>query len=677
MASNASTPRCAAIVGPYLSGKTTLLEALLFGAGAISRKGNVTDGSAVGDRSQESRDKGMSTELNIATMEYLGEKWALIDCPGSVELMQEAWSALMVVDTAIVVCEPSPERAVTVAPILKFLDDHKIPHVVFINRMDTPGATVRGTFEALQSVSARPLVLREIPIRDGDELSGFVDLVSERAYRLNSDPAKPSDLMQMPDDFAPIEKQARAEMLEALADFDDSLLEELLEDVVPSTDEIYDNLTRDLHKDLIVPVFFGSAANGTGITRLLKVLRHEAPDAAESAGRLGIKSAGEGVAQVFKTLHAGHAGKLSLARIWGGDIADGDTLNGGRVGGVFSVMGQDHIKQPKAVAGEVVALGRIEGASTGDMLKASGGGRSIGWPDTPPPLFSLAIHAEKQGDDVKLSGALHKLVDEDPSLSYGHDEETGEFVLSGQGEVHLKIALAKLENRFGLKAAADRPQVPYKETIRKPASQHSRHKKQSGGHGEFGDVHLEIKPLQRGEGFVFSDTITGGVVPKQYIPGVEAGVVEYLKRGPLGFQVVDISVTLTDGSFHTVDSSDMAFRKAAGAAMREAMPNCGPVLLEPVCKVTVSVPNEFTPKIQRMVTGRRGQLLGFDVKEGWNGWDEVQALMPQAEMQDMIVELRSQTLGVGTYGYEFDHLQELTGKDADQVVAARSKALGR
>jgi len=539
--------------------------------------------------------------------------------------------------------------------------------------MDQAEASVRATFEALQSVSSRPLLLREIPMRnDAGEITGMVDLVSERAWKWN--PHKPSDLISLPDNLKDDEELARTEMLESLADFDDHLMEELLEDVVPSTDEIYENLTKDLQKDLIVPVFFGSAENENGINRLLKALRHETPDASITADRLGVDGSGGAVAQIFKTVHAGHSGKMSLARVWSGEVKDGMGLNGDRVGGISGLVGKTTTKKTSAKAGEVVAFGRMENAKTGDLLGESGK-IDCDWPEPPAPLYGFAINAEKQSDEVKLPGALAKLAEEDPSLHAAHSDDTGEYVLTGQGEVHLQIALSRMKGEYGLGVAHQRPMVPYKETIRKPASQQSRHKKQSGGHGEFGDVHLEIKPLPRGSGFNFSDTITGGVVPKQYIPAVEKGVIGTLGRGPLGFQVVDLAVTLTDGGFHAVDSSDMAFQKAAASGMREAMPNCSPVLLEPILNVRVSVPTEFTSKVQRMVSGRRGQILGFDAKEGWQGWDEVQAMMPQAEISDLIVELRSQSLGVGTYTYEFDHLQEFSGKEADKVVKARVESL--
>jgi len=667
-----SAPRCAALVGPYLSGKTSLLESILAHTGAVNRKGTIKEGNTVGDGTPEARARQMSTELNVATTEYLGDTWTFLDCPGFVELIQESYNVLMVVDAAVVVCEPEPHKALIVAPLLRFLDQHKIPHLLFINKMDNATAGVRETLEALQELSERPLVLRELPIRDGEQVTGFVDLVSERAFRWDS--GKRSELISLPEAVGEREREARTEMLEALADFDDGLLEKLLEDVVPSTDEIYAGLTRDLQQDLIVPVFFGSAEGMHGINRLLKALRHEAPEPTVTAERLEIDASAGPCARVFKSLHASHTGKLSYVRVWNGEIADGTTLNNERISGVNRVVGQKLDKQPRAVAGEVVAFGRLDEVATGALLSPSGKVDGGDWPQPLKPLFALAVHAQQRADEVKLSGALGRLVDEDPSMSFGHDADTGEFLLWGQGEMQINIALDRLRNRYGMEIASSQPQVPYKETIRGTVSQHARHKKQSGGHGEFGDVHLDISPLPRGGGFEFSDSITGGAVPKNYIPAVELGIKEYLNRGPLGFPVVDVAVTLTDGQFHTVDSSDMAFRKAAALGMREGMPKCSPVLLEPIFNVKITIPSEFTSRIQRLVSGRRGQILGFGPRTDWKGWDEVSVLLPQSEIHGLIIELRSATLGVGTFEWTFDHLQELTGRLADDVVAKRAAA---
>ncbi|WP_372884574.1 elongation factor G [Shimia sp.] len=661
MTTENSRARVAALVGPYSSGKTTLFEDILFAAGAIPRRGSVKDGTTTGDASPEARARSMSTEINVASFDYLGDPWTVIDCPGSVELIHDAQCAMMVADVVVVVCDPKPDRAVTLSPLLRFLDDRDIPHFIYINKMDQEEASVRATFEAVQAISSRPLVMREIPIRDGDgQLTGMVDLVSERAWRW--EPHKRSEMITLPKDLEDSEGEARNAMLESLADFDDDLMVELLEDVVPSTDEVYENLVRDLRQDLIVPVFFGSAENQNGVRRLMKALRHDAPFVADTAARLGLPDAGS-VAQVFSTRHAGKAGKMSYVRVWSGEVADGDTLNGDRVASVRQHVGAKSTLTGRGGAGEVISLGRMGSVNTGDLLTAEGSA-TADWPAPPAPMYALALQTEHQADEVRLSAALTRLVETDPSIHTQHNTETGELLLAGQGAIQLQIALQHLGADSGLKLTQTTPTVPFKETITRSVTQKARHKKQSGGHGEFADVELEIRPLQRGEGFAFDDRIVGGAVPKQYIPAVEKGVRAYLEKGPNGFPVVDVAVTLVDGSHHNVDSSDQAFQRAAIKAMGEAIPQCKPILLEPIQKATLSVPSEFTPKVQRIVSGRRGQLLGYDTKQGWAGWDEVQALIPQSEMMDIITELRSVSLGIGTHVSEFDHLQQVSAKDA-------------
>ena len=672
MTSRSSHPRVAALVGPFASGKTTLLEALLLATGTIHRKGSVAEGNCIGDSTAEARQRGMSTEVSVATGSYLGDRWTFLDCPGSIEFQQETYNALMVADAAVVVVEPEPARAVMVAPILKFLDQHAVPHLIFINKVESGQARLRETLEALQLVSERPLLLRELPIREGDQIVGFVDLVSERAWRYRE--GDRSELIKLPKEALSEEQTARQAMLEHLADLNDHLLEELLSDITPPTDEVYENLSKDLADDLIVPVFFGSASHDHGISRLLKCLRHDVPGLETTRLRLGVEETGAALAQVFKTVHAAHTGKLSYARVWRGEFVEGGLVNGQRPSSLLSDLGGTHNKLHNAEPGDVVAFGRLDPVHTGDRLGAADDTLEP-WPTPLPPLFSLAVHAEKKQDDVKLTGALAKLVEEDASLSLNQSTDTGELVLWGQGEIHLQVALEKLRNRFGLAVSGYRPQVPYKETIRKAASQHGRHKRQSGGHGQFGDIFIDIEPQPRGAGFEFADKIVGGVVPRQYIPSVGEGVEEFLRQGPLGFPVVDIKVTLTSGSYHSVDSSDMAFKTAARIAMSEGMPKCEPVLLEPILAVEIAVPNEYTSKAQRIISGRRGQILGYEAKDGWKGWDAVAAYLPQSEMSDLIVELRSLTMGVGTFSWRFDHLQEITGRGADKVVEDRRTSL--
>jgi len=521
-------------------------------------------------------------------------------------------------------------------------------------------------------VSQRPLVLRQVPLPDPEgKTIGYVDLVSERAYKYR--PGQASDLIKLPDDVLEEERVTRAGLIEKLADFDDKLLEQLLEDVQPSKDEIYRHLTQNLSADRIVPVFLGSALLDHGVRRLWKALRHETPGVAQAAARLGLPAQSkETVAQVIKTYHAPHSGKLSLARIWSGQVTDGMSLGGVRVAGVLRLMGAHQEKLAAAQAGDVVALARMEGVLTGAVL-ATGTAPQLPRPPLPKPVYGLALAAEKRADDVKLTPMIAKLIEEDPTLHLEQNAELQEMVLWGQGDIHLQIAIDRLRNKYNLPVTARKPQVPYKETIRKGTAQHARFKRQSGGHGQFADIQIEVKPLPRGTGHTFIDAVVGGAIPRNYIPAVEDGVNDFLRHGPLGFPVVDVSVTLVTGQFHAVDSSDQAFKTCARMAMSEAMPKCDPVLLEPIHHVDISVPNAFTSRVQRVISGRRGQILGYDAKPGWDGWDVVTSQLPQAELHDLIVELRSVTLGVATYTDRFDHLQELTGKLAERAMAGRGE----
>ena len=671
-------PRCVALVGPYGTGKTTLLESILWITGAIQRKGSVPTKNTVGDGSPEARNRQMSVETNAATTKYLDESFTILDCPGSIEFLQEALNVLPGVDAAIVVCEPDPNKAAMLQPYLKRLSDLSIPHALFVNKIDKASGSLREILAILQEVSPKPLVLRQIPIWNNGIVNGFVDLALERAYVYREHSA--SELVDMTDEVKARETEARFQMLEKLADYDEHLMEELLSDVVPPRDEVFDGLQRDLQQGLIIPVLFGSALGDNGIRRLLKMFRHDVPDVSVCVKRLGLAANNEPVVQVLKTYHTMHGGKLSLGRVLSGTVKDGATLysNTGadtRVGGMFALRGQEQIKLAEAGPGDTVALGRLEEIGTGETLAGSKSGAKLkGKAETLTPVYGLAIAAADRKDEVKLSTAIAKLREEDPSLQFEQNAELHQMTLLGQGEMHLRVAVDRLASKYGLKLQTHRPHFPYKETIKKSTTQRGRHKRQTGGHGQFGDVVLEIRPLPRGSGFVFEDKISGGVVPRNFIPSVEKGIIDYLKEGPLGFPVVDIAVALVDGSYHSVDSSDAAFQTAARIGMTEGMANCAPVLLEPIMHVKIHVPSDSTASVNGVISTRRGKILGFDSRQGWQGWDTVEAEIPQSELHDLIVELRSLTQGVGTYEQKFHHLAELTGKLAENVVADRKSA---
>jgi elongation factor G len=674
----AAGPRCIALVGPFQSGKTTLLEAILARTGAIPRQGAIEAGNTVGDASREARHHKMSVELSIATTNFMGDAFTFLDCPGSVEFVHDMRAVLPAIDVAVVVCEMDEKKIPQLQLILRELEDRKIPRILFVNKIDKADAGVHDVLKLLQPASRTKLILRQIPTFKSEIITGFVDLALERAFVYKEHAA--SEVIPLEGDAADVEKTARFSMLETLADHDDELMEQLLEDIQPPRDKVFDDLTRELREGLVCPVLMGTATRTNGVLRLLKALRHESPGIVETAKRLGVKGGNDGVVYVLKTLNTAHGGKMSVARVLAGQAADGTTFQSsddeaGRVAGVFKLVGQTSEKRGPASLGETVALAKLDKAKTGDTLTAGKQAHApLATVEPYPPVLAIAISAKERKDDVKLGLALNKLAEEDPSICIVHNAETHEVVLWGQGEMHLRVVTERLADRFGVAIDRRDPSVGYRETIRKGVTQRGRHKKQSGGHGQYGDVVLDIKPMPRGAGFTFEDKITGGVVPRNYIPSVEEGVIDALKHGPLGFQVVDLHVALVDGSYHTVDSSDMAFQTAGRIGIHDGLPQCQPVLLEPVDLVEIVCPTEATAKINALLSGRRGQILGFDTRDGWEGWDVVRAKMPESEIGDLIVEVRSATAGAGTFTFKFDHMAELTGRTADQIVAARRAA---
>ncbi|MDX8433179.1 elongation factor G [Mesorhizobium abyssinicae] len=671
-------PKCIAIVGPFASGKTTLLEAILARTGAIPRQNPVSSGSTVSDHSAEARAHAMSVEATFATTEFMGEQLTFVDCPGSIEFAFEAEPVLAACDAAVVVAEADEKKIPALQLIMRKLDDLGVPRILFLNKVDKAVAGVRDTLKMLQPASSVPLLLRQIPLRKDGVVIGSIDLALERAYVYRE--YAESQVADIPGDDKARELEARFSMLETLADHDDQLMEQLLEEIEPPKDAIFDDLAADLRAGAVTPVLIGTAEKGNGVLRLLKAIRHDAPDIEATRKRLGAPDGNQTVVQVMKTIHTAHGGKLSVSRVLSGQLADAAELylssgEAAKVSGIYKMLGKDQLKLASAKAGDTVALGKLDIVKTGQTLSSAKGGISpLVTLEPPQPVFAFALRPKERKDEVKMSAAIQRLAEEDPSLSLRHNQDSAETVLSGHGEMHLRVVRERLEGKNQIPVEGHNPAVPYRETIRKSAQQRGRHKKQSGGHGQFGDVVVEIKPLPRGSGFQFTDTITGGVVPKTYIQSVETGIRDYLKSGPLGFPVVDVAVNLSDGSYHAVDSSDMAFQMAAKLAMKEGMAACSPVLLEPVMKVEIVTPSDATSRIIALIPQRRGQILGYDARPDWPGWDVVEATMPQAEIGDLIIELRSATAGVASYRAAFDHMAELTGRLADEAMNANGKA---
>ncbi len=652
--------RVVALVGPQSSGKTSLLKSMIRISGAALKPGL--------DGSPESQARQMGLDLNVASFSYMDETFSVLDCPGAVELAQESLCALPAADAAILVVEPDAQRIAALAPLMHHLESLEIPRFVVLNKVDRATGSIAEMAAALRGISKAPVVLRQIPIRQDGRIVGYGDLAQKKAHMYRA--GQESAIVEVPENVGARLAQDRQSLLETLADYDDHLMEELLEDIDPPADEIYRDLAIDVQTGKIVPVFMASAEQGFGVRRLLKALRHELPAFAHAKARLGTTADTRAI--IVKTVQTAHAGKLSVARLLSATVKDGETIGGERLSGLYALHGLQPEKISTAKPGDLVGLGKLDGLATGMIITSSGHRQTV---QPLSPLYTRVIVLKNRTDDVKLSGALTKLCEEDPSLSAHHDPETHELVLKAQGDVHVALTLERLKRRFGLDLSTAVPQVPYRETIRKGTTQHSRFKRQSGGHGAFGDVTIDVQPLNGGQDFEFVDAITGGAVPRQYIPSVEEGVRVGLAVGPLGFPVIGVSVKLTDGKYHTVDSSDMAFQTAGRQAIQEALPACAPALLEPVMHVRIHVPTAFTSKVNAVVMSRRGALLGFDARPDWPGWDSVEANLPQSEMDDLIIELRSLTLGAASFDAAFDHRSELNGRAADQIIKARKAAL--
>ena len=639
--------KCIAILGASGIGKSTLADRLC----------SLEGGKAPAATPQEMR---------IAEFGFIGDRWTVLDCPGSLEFMQQSMDALLAADIAVICVSPDPDHAVLAAPYIRLAEQAGVPAVLFVNRMDEAQARARDIVEALQGYSVHPVVLRQIPMREDGRIIGAVDLVSERAWKYRE--GEPSELIEIPADLMDREAEARGEFLENLSEYDDWLLEELIEDRVPASDQVYSICSRVLQDSTLVPAFIGSAEHGNGVFRLMKALRHEAPEVSALADRLGGPTAVS-----FLARHRKHVGKTIYMRAFA-PVKAGDTLGGTAIGPVSLLTGEKFETASEIAPGQVFSAIKSDHLA-GGRLYAAGDLAAPVWYHALPPLFRYAIVPVHDKDDAKLSEAIGKLAAEDSSLTATHDAETGAHVLQGQGALHLRRAREVLAEAFGVETE-ERPVTPaLRETITKPADVHFRHKKQSGGAGQFADVKVKVAPVARGEGFQFAETIHGGSVPKNYIPAVEAGAKEATDRGPLGFPVVDISVTLHDGQYHNVDSSDMAFKIAGRGAVRQALEEAGAVLLEPIYEVRFTVPSVFTGGLNPMISSRRGQVMGFDRVAGAEGWDELRAMLPGTALDDLIADLRSITQGVGRYEAAFDHYQELYGRDADQMIETRAKAL--
>ena len=661
--------RCISIVGPSQSGKTSLMESILHICNQIPNKGKVSDNNTLSDHLPEEHDLKMSISLGISNVQFMDEDYTFIDCPGSSEFINEFLQAAKISDLCIVVIEPIKEKILSLVPYFFYLNKMKIPHVLFINKVDNFNFDIKELLGTIQEYSLLPLVIRQIPIREEDKIIGAADVIHERAYAYTEN--KPSEIVKIPEHLSSTRDEIREKLLETLADFDDALMEKILDDVPTSTEEIYEHLKKDIATNNIVEVLTGSAENETGIRRLLKSIRHDCPSHEETLKRNQIKTANNTtIVQVFKTNFIPHRGKQSIVRVWSGELQEGNTLQDNiRLQGMVSLKGKEFIKNSKVKAGDIIALSRVESIKTGDLIsdaeKETKKGHDL--PISPQPVYAKAIRSIKREDDVKLSEALKEILEADSSYLIERNKVTQQLLIWGQGEIHLRVALNKLKNNYNIEIKEEKINFAFNETIQGSVSDHiTTHKKQSGGAGQYARVVVDVKPLSRGEYFKFENKIVGGVIPKTYIPSVEKGCLEYMQKGPLGFPVIDIQVTLKDGKTHDVDSNSNSFHIAGIKVLRETLENCKPILLEPYHKVRFLVPSKVVNNIYTLVTSKRGMIKDNKQKEGWVGYEVLEAEMPGCEILNLIIDVKSLSEGLGSFEHEFERMQTVQNKQLSE-----------
>ncbi|AHC99382.1 elongation factor G [Leisingera methylohalidivorans] len=626
------------ILGPSQSGKSTLATALANLDSAEGKRQEVAGVAA------------------LQPFSFMGEDWAAIDIAGGADNLAQAGPALAASDAAVLCVPADAGAAVLSAPYLRKLEEAGIPAFIFVNRMDQAADRVAEIVAALQAYCSHNIILRQVPIREDGQVVGAVDLISERAWQYRE--GEPSALIELPVAMYAREQEARTELLEALADFDDTLLEELIEDQKVMADEAYEVATKVLQHNDLIPALMGSAVHKNGVMRLMKSLRHEAPDVGAALERLSKDAKVVAVGCMADLVK--HLGKTVMVRALDGSVGNGASVGGAALG---SLTGVGSTANASLTPGDMGQAVKSDHLNMGFAYARDGAAPLPDWAQPRPSTFRRVITPVNERDDARLSGALERLAEIDPALGVGQDEASGQVLLNLQGPLHMRRVKQALKDEFGVEVEEGVVPPALRETIRKPVQVQYRHRKQSGGAGQFADVVIEVKPLPRGSGFVFEETVKGGAVPKNYIPSVEAGAREALAQGLNGHPVVDICVTLKDGKHHSVDSSDFAFRTAGKNAVREALSEAGAVLLQPIMRVHIHVPSVFTGGLVPVVSGMKGQILGFEAEDGVAGWDVFETLLPMSAQDDLCNTLASATRGTGWFSTDFDHYEEARRAD--------------
>ena len=671
-----------ALVGHAGSGKTTLAEALLYRAGRIDRIGTVEAGNTVMDYDPEEQERQMTVTMALAPFEWRGHKVNLIDTPGYADFAGDLHAALRVTDLAVFVVSAVEGVEVQTVYAWRIAEQLGVPRMVFVNKLDKERASFERTLRDLRERFGSGIAPIELPIGQEAAFHGVADLFRDKAYIYDSGKAEVTD---MPDDMVDREHEVHDNLVEGIVVADDELLEKYLEGEIPSVDRLEETMAKGVAEAKVFPVVCGSATGPIAVDRLADFIVElgpspkDRPPAVVTAGDQEVEIPkdpnADPLAFVFKTLADPYVGQISIMKVMSGTIRPETHLTNGRTGQderlakIATMFGRETELVDAAPAGDIVAAAKLSDTATGDTLTPKNKPVTAQPIDRPEPVLATALVARTQADDDKLSTSLGRILEEDASLQVTHDDETRQTLLWGMGETHIAITLQKLERKFGVQVDQEPVRVAYRETITRPAEAEGKHKKQSGGHGQFGVCHLRLAPAPRGEGFTFVDEVKGGSIPRQYIPAVEKGLVETMTEGGAhGYPVVDIVATVDDGKYHSVDSSEMAFKLAARAGFKAAFDAAGPIVLEPISKVVITVPPEYQGDVMGDIAARRGAVQGSMATS--DGLQTIEAQIPTSEIVRYAIDLRSLTNGWGRFSATHDHYQELPSHMVERALAA-------
>lgn len=683
--------RNVAIAGHNDTGKTTLVSQLLFNAGAMTRLGRIDDGTTTTDFDPDEIERKHSISTAVAYAEWKDTKLNLIDTPGFGIFIMEAKTALRVADSAAIVVSGVTGVEVTTERVWKFAEEYHLPRIIIVNKMDRERASFSRTLDALQKKFSKNVVPLQLPIGEEKDFSGVIDLISMKAYRYAADGSGKYETGDIPDSLRTDAADWREKLIEKVAEGDDTLMERFFEQGGLSQEELIDGLNREVAHHQIYPVLFASASRNIGGHLILDAFVSLLPSPDGVKEITGMDRKGESVtydrrpeafpsALVFKTFSDPFSGRVSLFRVYSGTVVcdhaywNATRDHEERFGKLHVIQGKNQVAVTELRAGDIGAVAKLKDTATGDTISAKDHQIRVPHIDYPEPVIAFAVEAKARGDEDKLGAAIHRIIEEDPTIRFTRNEQTKEFLISGQGQLHVEIVVAKLKKKYNVDVVLHPPKVPYRETITKAADAHGRHKKQSGGHGQFADCKITMEPLPRGADFEFVDEIFGGSIPRQYIPAVEKGIQDARVKGYLaGFPVVDFRVRLKDGQYHDVDSSEMAFKIAGSLAFQQAMELARPTILEPIMHVDIYAPAEYVGDIMGDLNSRRGRVEGVDAEEETQ---TIKARVPFSEMLTYGSTLRSITQGRGTFHMEYSHYEEVPKQFQEKIITEARKAHG-